>query len=129
MRCQDAKVGCSLKNKKGKASARDVVEDLSEEVLAELQGLREDVKTGLDRMAASLEALAGLGAKWWDREEAREQVGAFWEAQPDRSPTVVTQRTLPMEAVGASEGEEIEELEMAVDCVAGPPVAGPSRLA
>ena len=91
--------------------------------------MRADVKEGLDRMAASLEAIAALGAKWWDREEARERVGAFWEAQPARSPTVVTQRTLPTEAVGAREGEEVEQLEMAVDSFLGPPVAGPSRLA
>ena len=91
--------------------------------------MRADVKEGLDRMAASLEAIAALGAKWWDREEAREPVGAFWEAQPARSPTVVTQRTFPSEAVGAREGEEIEEVEMVVDGVLGLPVAGPSRLA
>jgi len=127
VRCQDTKQGCNFK-KKGRAVAREA-DEVSEEMLAEVRGMRADVKEGLDRMAASLEAIAALGAKWWDREEAREPVGAFWEAQPARSPTVVTQRTLPSEAVGAREGEEIEEVEMVVDGVLGLPVAGPSRLA
>ena len=95
--------------------------------------MRADLKEGLDRMAASLEAVAALGVRWWNHEEARERVGTFWETQPARSPTVVTQRMPPSEAVCAREGEELDEVEMVVDGALvdgalGLPVAGPSRL-
>src|SRR5277367_478951 len=66
VRCQDTKQGCNFKKKKGRANAREANE-VSEEMLAEVRGMRADVKEGLDRMTASLEAIAALGTKWWDR--------------------------------------------------------------
>ena len=125
MRCQDTRQGCNYKKKKGKANSRDS-DDLSEELLAEVRGMHTEIKEGLDRIATSLGAVAGVGVNWWNREAARERVGIILSPQPDRSPMVVTERMVPVEKLveDASGGEETQEEEMAVDCI-----AGPSRLA
>jgi hypothetical protein len=122
VRCQDGKVGCSLRKKK--KNARD--DELFEELLAEVRGMRAEFKGAMELMAASSERLARIGTAWWNREEAREQVGIIWGTQPDRSPVVVTERMVPVEdgVEEGSGGEETLQEEMAVD-----PAAGPSHLA
>jgi hypothetical protein len=95
---------------------------LSEELLAEVRGMRGEIKEGLDRIATSLGAIAGVGADWWNREVARERVGIVLSPQPDRSPMVVREPMVPLEEVveDASGGAEVVGEEMAVDAVAGP---------
>jgi hypothetical protein len=119
VRCQDGKSGCSLRKKKGK-NARE--EDLSEELLAEVRGMRADFKQALERIAASSEQVAQVATNWWNREETRERVGVIWDPLAGRSPVVVTERMVPVEeeVAEASGGDETLHEEMAVDLVAGP---------
>jgi hypothetical protein len=120
-------VGCNFKKKKGKG-ARD--EELVEELIAEVRGMRADFQKALDVMAAGSEQMARIGTAWWNRELGREiireHVAAVLESHPECSPAVVVEKTVRVEEMVQEEGGEEETLheDMAVD-----PVAGPSRLA